>query len=248
MCLPSIMFFCNALPNGCSAALAASLVAGLPLSWTVVARNEYRHHTLQKMLGSKMAAAYALAGGIFLVSLWRDAAFIKAMEHNPIPIIPDEDTAEETSTTAAETTKEGPSSRPPKSAKKCCGGRCLSAVRNQIVRALGGPKKVIKGMRMMSYVIMAVSTTLVLASSAKLGITGTYLGDYCGVLMEKRVTGFPFNVLDNPMYTGGTGNFLGLALRANNAVGVALTLLASAVYVFISKLEGPFTAMIYANR
>lgn len=54
--------------------------------------------------------------------------------------------------------------------------------------------------------------TLVLSSFFALGITGTFLGDYCGILMEERVTGFPFNITDNPMYDGSTLNFIGLAL------------------------------------
>lgn len=37
-------------------------------------------------------------------------------------------------------------------------------------------------------------------------------GDYFGILMEKKVTGFPFNFMDNPMYWGSTANYLGLAL------------------------------------
>jgi phosphatidylethanolamine N-methyltransferase len=46
----------------------------------------------------------------------------------------------------------------------------------------------------------------------RLGITGTYLGDYFGILMKERVTGFPFNVMDNPMYMGSTILFLAHAL------------------------------------
>lgn len=37
-------------------------------------------------------------------------------------------------------------------------------------------------------------------------------GDYFGILMEQKVIGFPFNVMDNPMYWGSTANYLGLAL------------------------------------
>lgn len=33
----------------------------------------------------------------------------------------------------------------------------------------------------------------------RLGVVGTYLGDYFGILMEERVTAFPFNVMDDPM-------------------------------------------------
>lgn len=37
-------------------------------------------------------------------------------------------------------------------------------------------------------------------------------GDYFGILMEARVTTFPFNILDNPMYWGSTANYLGWAI------------------------------------
>ncbi len=43
-------------------------------------------------------------------------------------------------------------------------------------------------------ILLAVGNTLVLSSMWALGVTGTYLGDYFGILMEKRVTSFPFNV------------------------------------------------------
>ena len=61
-------------------------------------------------------------------------------------------------------------------------------------------------------VLFVVANVLVLTSMARLGVTGTYLGDYFGILMKKRVTGFPFNVTENPMYNGATLNFLSLAL------------------------------------
>ena len=38
------------------------------------------------------------------------------------------------------------------------------------------------------------------------------LGDYFGILMDQKVTSFPFNVTENPMYWGSTANYLGLAL------------------------------------
>lgn len=36
----------------------------------------------------------------------------------------------------------------------------------------------------------------------QLGISGTYLGDYFGIFREERITAFPFNILNNPMYDG----------------------------------------------
>lgn len=42
--------------------------------------------------------------------------------------------------------------------------------------------------------------------------THSSTGDYFGILKEARVTTFPFNILDNPMYWGSTANYLGWAL------------------------------------
>lgn len=39
-----------------------------------------------------------------------------------------------------------------------------------------------------------------------------FTGDYFGILMDKKVTAFPFNIMENPMYWGSTANYLGLAL------------------------------------
>jgi methylene-fatty-acyl-phospholipid synthase len=45
-----------------------------------------------------------------------------------------------------------------------------------------------------------------------LGITGTFLGDYFGILMKEKVTGFPFNLTSDPMYNGSSLIFLGDAI------------------------------------
>lgn len=44
------------------------------------------------------------------------------------------------------------------------------------------------------------------------GPAASSTGDYFGILMEARVTRFPFSVLDNPMYWGSTAVYLGWAL------------------------------------
>lgn len=56
--------------------------------------------------------------------------------------------------------------------------------------------------------LLITGQVLVLSSTWALGITGTFLGDYFGILMDKRVEGFPFNVVDNPMYIGSTLCFI----------------------------------------
>lgn len=60
--------------------------------------------------------------------------------------------------------------------------------------------------------LFAVGQTLVLTSTKALGIIGTFLGDYFGILMDHRVEGFPFNILRNPMYVGSTICFAAAAL------------------------------------
>ena len=39
-----------------------------------------------------------------------------------------------------------------------------------------------------------------------------FVGDYFGILLDEKVTVFPFNIMENPMYWGSTANYLGLAL------------------------------------
>ncbi|KAG7268386.1 hypothetical protein CRUP_026611 [Coryphaenoides rupestris] len=60
--------------------------------------------------------------------------------------------------------------------------------------------------------LMVVGTLLVVTSFLTLGFTGTFLGDYFGILMDEQVTSFPFSLTENPMYWGSTANYLGLAL------------------------------------
>ncbi|RPA96998.1 phospholipid methyltransferase [Choiromyces venosus 120613-1] len=89
---------------------------------------------------------------------------------------------------------------------------------------------------------------LVLTSMWALGITGTYLGDYFGILMDHRVTSFPFNVTDAPMYYGSTLAFLGSALWFAKPAGLLLTAEVFIVYKIALMFEDPFTGAIYAKR
>jgi len=79
-------------------------------------------------------------------------------------------------------------------------------------------------------VLFILGQTFVISSTWALGITGTFLGDYFGILMDHRVEGyssvfllslfaffiwiprFPFNVLRDPMYVGSTLSFVATAL------------------------------------
>ncbi|EJD05227.1 phospholipid methyltransferase [Fomitiporia mediterranea MF3/22] len=97
-------------------------------------------------------------------------------------------------------------------------------------------------------VLFVVGQTLVVTSTWALGITGTFLGDYFGILMDHRVEGFPFNVVENPMYDGSTLCFLATALWYEKPAGLAITLYVYICYRIALMFEGPFTAMIYSKR
>ncbi|KAI9463480.1 phospholipid methyltransferase-domain-containing protein [Boletus coccyginus] len=104
-------------------------------------------------------------------------------------------------------------------------------------------------------VMFALGQLFVVTSTYALGITGTFLGDYFGILMDHRVEGFPFNVLRDPMYVGSTLCFSATALvaqcvgwRYERPAGLLITLYVYVVYIVALRFEGPFTDMIYAKR
>ncbi|MCJ1223656.1 Phosphatidyl-N-methylethanolamine N-methyltransferase [Toensbergia leucococca] len=89
----------------------------------------------------------------------------------------------------------------------------------------------------LAYALLAAGNTLVLSSMYALGLTGTYLGDYFGILMPARVTSFPFNVTDAPMYYGSTMSFLGTAILYQRVAGLVLTGEVLAVYLVALSFE-----------
>jgi phosphatidylethanolamine N-methyltransferase len=96
--------------------------------------------------------------------------------------------------------------------------------------------------------LFATGTTLVLTSMYALGVTGTYLGDYFGILMDAPVSSFPFNVSDAPMYHGSTLSFLATAIWKGKPAGIFLTFVVAVCYSVARRWEDPFTEMIYTKR
>ncbi|KAF1911905.1 phospholipid methyltransferase-domain-containing protein [Ampelomyces quisqualis] len=96
--------------------------------------------------------------------------------------------------------------------------------------------------------LFLTGNTLVLTSMWALGVTGTYLGDYFGILMDAPVTSFPFNVSSAPMYHGSTLSFLATALWYGKPAGLILTGIVATAYSVARRWEDPFTDMIYAKR
>lgn len=85
--------------------------------------------------------------------------------------------------------------------------------------------------------LFAAGNVLVLSSMWALGVTGTYLGDYFGILMEDRVTSFPFNVTDNPMYYGSVLSFAGTALWFAKPAGLFLSAFVLVMYMIALRFE-----------
>ncbi|KAL3420762.1 methylene-fatty-acyl-phospholipid synthase [Phlyctema vagabunda] len=100
----------------------------------------------------------------------------------------------------------------------------------------------------LAYGLIGAGNILVLSSMWALGVTGTYLGDYFGILMDHIVTGFPFNITNAPMYYGSTMSFLGTAIYFGKPAGILLTVEVLIVYLVALRFEDPFTAGIYAKR
>ena len=99
--------------------------------------------------------------------------------------------------------------------------------------------------RPVAALLFASGNVFVLSSMWALGVTGTYLGDYFGILMDSIVTGFPFNVMANPMYWGSSMSFVAVALWFGKPAGLVLSALVVCVYALALRFEEPFTANIY---
>ncbi|KAF8211477.1 phospholipid methyltransferase-domain-containing protein [Mycena galopus ATCC 62051] len=101
---------------------------------------------------------------------------------------------------------------------------------------------------MLAWIIFGIGNFLVAVSYFRLGFYGTFCGDYFGILKEERVTKFPYNILDNPMYVGAKMCFVGAALWYERPAGLLVSLYVHLVYAVALHFEGPFTDMIYRNR
>ncbi|XP_032618687.1 phosphatidylethanolamine N-methyltransferase [Chelonoidis abingdonii] len=73
-------------------------------------------------------------------------------------------------------------------------------------------------------------------------------GDYFGILKEEKVTSFPFNVMDNPMYWGSTACYLGWSIMHASPAGLLLTAVVAVSYMIAMLYEGPFTEEIYQQK
>lgn len=96
--------------------------------------------------------------------------------------------------------------------------------------------------------LVAIGSLFVISSFLALGFTGTFLGDYFGILMEERVTCFPFSILDNPMYWGSSSIYLGWSIMYASPAGLILSAAVMLCYTIALWYEGPFTEEIYRQK
>eukprot|EP01117_Protostelium_nocturnum_P010313 TRINITY_DN3705_c0_g1_i1.p1 TRINITY_DN3705_c0_g1~~TRINITY_DN3705_c0_g1_i1.p1 ORF type:complete len:198 (-),score=47.51 TRINITY_DN3705_c0_g1_i1:41-634(-) len=102
--------------------------------------------------------------------------------------------------------------------------------------------------QLLAIIIGTGASVLVFATYYQLGITGTYLGDYFGILMDEKVEGFPFNIMANPMYNGSALTFVALSIWHQSPAGFLLSLWIFMIYRVAILFEEPFTGYIYAQR
>ena len=62
------------------------------------------------------------------------------------------------------------------------------------------------------------------------------------------MTGFPFNILDHPMYFGTCILYFGGALQHASVIGFLMVFSLGLSLFIAAKFEGPFTTMIYAKQ
>ena len=100
----------------------------------------------------------------------------------------------------------------------------------------------------LGYLLIVVGAILVISSSYRLGFFCSFMGDYFGILLDEKVTNFPFNVVNDPMYVGSTLVYLGIAFHHASIVGLILTGCIALSYAIALSFEQPFTAEIYRNK
>ncbi|EDQ88041.1 uncharacterized protein MONBRDRAFT_33076 [Monosiga brevicollis MX1] len=90
-----------------------------------------------------------------------------------------------------------------------------------------------------------VGTVLTSASFIRLGIFGTYMGEFFGVMLSEKITTFPFDVVDNPMYFGSSLMHIGLAIMEQSPVGVVLGAVVFWWYYMAALYEEPLMVEMY---
>jgi len=81
--------------------------------------------------------------------------------------------------------------------------------------------------------VLFFGCTLWITSLLKLGLRGSYFGDHFGFLFHEKIESFPFNILENPQYTGSKLFLLGQSILFRSLTGLFLTMTISLLYSFL---------------
>ncbi|CAH1800184.1 unnamed protein product [Owenia fusiformis] len=89
---------------------------------------------------------------------------------------------------------------------------------------------------------------MVLSTWYQMGYTGILYGDYFDILKNERVTGFPYNVFNDPQYLAFNIVTFGTSVSHGSFIGLLLSIYHVFLMKTIAWLEDPFTSMIYEKR
>jgi methylene-fatty-acyl-phospholipid synthase len=81
--------------------------------------------------------------------------------------------------------------------------------------------------------ILLFGSLLWITSLLKLGLRGSYFGDHFGFIFKKRIQSFPFNILENPQYSGSKLFLLGQSILFRSLTGLFMTITISLLYSFL---------------
>jgi len=196
-----------------------------PLMWNIVARLEYKTKFLTRIFGGHNKAACIFNGIIiFCIGLTRDALYNHMLDNQP--------------------------KFQPLEAMFPSESFTFPSFITPLTQWLGLPDTVTYthlAIDIFALLLLLWGFTLVLAAYIRLGLIGTYLGDYFGILLPGKIEGFPFNLTPCPMYDGSSINFLAFAIMHRSIVGGLVAVFVFICYRVACIFEDSFTEKIYAN-
>ena len=97
------------------------------------------------------------------------------------------------------------------------------------------------------YMLSAVGIALLSISFYRLGFYGAFMGDHFGILLDHRITAFPYNIFEDPLYVGTVMMYYGIALEHASLIGLLLAVCITISYVGATLAERPYTTKIYTE-
>lgn len=96
--------------------------------------------------------------------------------------------------------------------------------------------------------LLAAGALLSGAGFARLRVRGTYMGEYFGFRRGRLLTGFPFSVARDPMYTGSALMHFGYAVRERSGVGLYLAVVTAGAYWVAARIFEEWVVLLRCFR